>query len=84
MKMKWTSRESRSSLATATAQRTARALASAILQVLSNREVVAGMGAAGRRRALEHFGFDRYVHEYESLYAHLHAASARGEAHAHS
>jgi len=62
----------------------ARALASAIVQVLSNRELAAGMGAAGRRRALEHFGLDRYVHEYESLYARLHAASARGEAHAHS
>jgi glycogen synthase len=62
----------------------ARALASAIVRVLSNRELAAGMGAAGRRRALEDFGLDRYVQEYESLYARLHAASITGQAHAHS
>jgi glycogen(starch) synthase len=57
------------------------ALAKAFEQLLSNRELAAQMGAAGHHRALAHFGFARYVNEYESVYAQLHAAQ-EGVSHA--
>jgi glycosyltransferase involved in cell wall biosynthesis len=44
------------------------ALAGAVLQVLDRPDLAASMGRAGRRMALERFGWTRCVNAYEALY----------------
>jgi glycosyltransferase involved in cell wall biosynthesis len=47
------------------------ALAEALLGILSDRELAARMGRAGRERALAHFGESRYVDRFVEIYEEL-------------
>jgi glycosyltransferase involved in cell wall biosynthesis len=44
------------------------ALANALMRLLADRPLAERLGAAGRRRALQHFSIDRYVANFETLY----------------
>ena len=47
------------------------ALAAAVLTLIEHPDAARQMGEAARRRALEVFGWERYLDEYDSLYRHL-------------
>jgi glycosyltransferase involved in cell wall biosynthesis len=57
------------------------ALANALLRLLVDRPLAERMGAAGRRRALQHFTIDRCVAKFERLYDAL-VSPAAGRTHA--
>jgi glycosyltransferase involved in cell wall biosynthesis len=57
------------------------ALAGAIIRLLTDPQRATAMGQSARRRALERFGWERFLTDYDALYRRLMVGTAKDDAH---
>jgi glycogen(starch) synthase len=57
------------------------ALARAIIRLLTDPQRATAMGQSARRRALERFGWERFLTDYDALYRRLMVGTAKDDAH---